>query len=83
MVGETQLPAGDCDIQVMRGNSNNVVVVLRSQGGRATAAVANRLSDGSQDTETSSIVLSRRGNDLHLSRILFNDGTGYQLVNAE
>ena len=33
MVGETQFPAGDCDVQVMRGNSNNVVVVLRSQGG--------------------------------------------------
>ena len=83
MVGETQFPAGDCDIQVMRGNSNNVVVVLRSQGGHATAAVASRLSDGSQDAESGSIVLNRRGNDLHLYRILFNDHTGYQLNNAE
>ena len=82
MVGETQLPAGDCDIQVMHGNSNNVVVVLRSQGGRATAAVASRLSDGSEDAE-GSIVLNRRGNELHVSRILFNDHTGYQLINAE
>jgi len=83
MVGETLLPAGDCDIQVMRGSSNNVVVVLRSQGGHATAAVASRFTDGSQDAETDSIVLNRRGNDLHLYRILFNDHTGYQLNNAE
>ncbi len=83
MVGETQLPAGDCDIQVMRGNSNNVVVVLRSQGGHAAAAVASRLWDGSQDSESGSIVLNRRGNDLHLYRILFSDHTGYQLNNAE
>src|SRR5436305_2057439 len=25
MVGETKLPAGDCDIQVMHGNSNNII----------------------------------------------------------
>lgn len=83
MVGETKLPAGDCDIQVMHGNSNNIIVILRSQGGPTTAAVASRLSDGSQDEETNSIVLNRRGNDLHVYRILLSDHTGYQLNNAE
>jgi hypothetical protein len=83
MVGETKLPAGNCDIQVMHGNSNNIIVVLRPQGGPATAAVASRLSDGSQDEESSSVVLNRRGNDLHLYRILLTDHTGYQLNNAE
>jgi hypothetical protein len=45
MVGKTKLPAGDCDIQVMHGNSNGIILVFRSRGGSTTAAVASRLSD--------------------------------------
>src|ERR1035437_9545457 len=40
IVGETKLPAGDCDIQVMRGTSDTIILVLRSQAGPYTAAVA-------------------------------------------
>ena len=84
LVGETKIPAGDCDIQVMHGNSNGIILVLRSQGGPTTAVVANRLTEGSQDAEgNASVVLNRHGNDLRLYRILLNDHTGYQLNNAE
>jgi hypothetical protein len=83
MVGETKLPAGDCDIQVMHGNSDGIILVLRPQGGSTTAALASRLSDGNQTDGGSSVVLNRRGDDLHLYRILLTDHTGYQLNNAE
>jgi hypothetical protein len=84
IVGETKLPAGDCDIQVMRGTSDTIILVLRSQAGPYTAAVASRLSEGNTDADGSpSVVLNRRGNDLHVYKILLNDSTGYQLNNAE
>ena len=84
IVGETKLPAGDCDIQVMHGSSDSIILVLRSQGGLSTLAVASRLSEDNTDSEASiRVVLNRRGNDLQLSRILFGDHTGYQLNNAE
>lgn len=84
IAGETKLPAGDCDIQVMRGSSDSIILVLRSQAGPYTAAVATRVSEGNTDAEEStSVVLNRRGNDFHVYRILFSDHTGYQLNNAE
>ena len=84
IVGETKLPAGDCDIQVMHGSSDSIILVLRSQAGPYTGAVASRLSEGNTDADGSpSVVLNRRGNDLHVYRILFGDHTGYQLNNAE
>jgi hypothetical protein len=83
-VGETRIPAGDCDIQVMHGSSDSIILVLRSRGGPTTAAVASRLSDGIEDADGgTSVVLNHRGNDLHLYRILLSDHTGYQLNNAE
>jgi hypothetical protein len=84
IVGETTLPAGDCDIQVMHGTSDSIILVLRSQAGPSTLAVVSRLSEGNTDAEGSpSVVLNRRGNDLHVYRILLNEHTGYQLNNAE
>jgi hypothetical protein len=83
-VGETKIPAGDCDIQVMHGSSDNIILVLRSENGPTTAALVSRLSEGNPDSEgRTSVVLSHRGNDLHLYQILLTDHTGYQLTNAE
>ena len=84
MVGETKLPAGDCDIQVMRGSSDSIVIVLRSQAGPYAAAVAIRLAETGSETEGSaSVVLNRHGNDLRVYRVLLGNHTGYQLNNAE
>src|ERR1039457_3625330 len=80
IVGDTKLPAGDCDIQVMRGSSDSIMLVLRMPGAPSVATVASHLSEGDTDAEASTgVILDRRGNDLHLSRILFTDHTGYQL----
>jgi hypothetical protein len=83
IVGEAKLPAGDCDIQVTRGSSDTIILVLRSQAGPSALAAVSRLSDGNTDADSSSVILNRRGNDLHLYRILFADHTGYQLNDLE
>src|SRR5664279_3215038 len=84
IVGETKLPAGDCDIQVMHSPSDSIILVLRSQAGPSTLAVATRLSEGNMDAEDSTgVVLNRRGNDLRLYRVLIANRNGYQLFNAE
>jgi hypothetical protein len=84
IVGETKLPAGDCDIQVMRSPGDSIILVLRSQAGPSTLAVASRLSEGNQDAEdTTGVVLNRHGDDFHLYRVLIANRTGYQLLNAE
>lgn len=81
-VGEAKLPAGNCDIQVLRGSSDSVVLVFRSEAGPYTTALAFHLSEGSLDAAGNPIVvLNRRGTDLQLSRILLGDRTGYQLNN--
>ena len=66
LVGETKLPAGTCDIQVIRGNTDNTILVFRSQGGAFAAAVASRISPSTTEDTPSSVLLNRRGADLHL-----------------
>ena len=69
MVGETKLPAGDCDIQLMHGSSEAPILVIRSKGGPSIAAVATRMNEGDTDAATKpSLVLNHRGNDLQLSQ---------------
>ena len=82
-VGEKEIPAGDCDIQVMHGSSDSILI-LRSQAGPSALAAVSRLSEGTTDAEgKTGVVLNRRGNDLQLYRVLLDNHTGYQLINAE
>jgi len=83
IVGETKLPAGNCDIQVVRGSSNNTIIVFRSESGVSTAAVANRVSPSDADGAASSVGLSRHGNDLHLYRVTLSDQIAYELNPVE
>jgi hypothetical protein len=83
MVGETKLPAGDCDIQVMRGSSDPIILVLRTPGGLTTMAVASHLYEGTESEGGPSVILNRHGDDLRVYRILFGDDTGYQLTNDQ
>ena len=83
MVGETKLPAGACDIQVVRGSSNNTVIIFRSESGISAAAVANRISASDTDSDATSIVLNRHGNDMHLYRVMLADHIGYELNQVE
>jgi hypothetical protein len=82
IVGETKLPAGACDIQVLRGSSDNTVIVFRSESGVTTAAVANRVSP--LDTSApASVGLSRHGNDYHLYRVTLSDQVAFELNPVE
>ncbi len=84
MVGETKVPAGDCDIQIMHGASDTTILVLRSQSGTSVAALASHIPDDQvPNGDNGSLILNRKGNDLQLSRVLFGDHVGYQLSNAE
>ena len=83
LVGEKEIPAGDCDIQVMHGSSDSILI-LRSQAGPSALAVVSRLSESITDAkEGTGVVLNRRGNDLHLYRVLLDNHTAYQLVSAD
>jgi hypothetical protein len=47
-------------------------------------AVVNRLSEDTTDSkESTGVVLNRHGNDLQLYRVLLDNHTVYQLLNAE
>ena len=84
VVGDTTIPAGDCDIEVMRSNSDAIVLVVRSQAGPYAGALASRLFDvGSDNSGNASVVLDRRGDTYYLNRVIMPDHTGYQLQAAE
>ena len=84
IVGETKLPAGNCDIQIMRGSSDSTLSSSARKAAATALAVVSRMSDANTDAAWStSVVLNRRGDDLHLYRVLLDDHTGYQLLNAE
>ncbi|HEY1340063.1 MAG TPA: hypothetical protein VGF59_21265 [Bryobacteraceae bacterium] len=78
--GNTKLPAGDYTIQVLRGSGDNVILVARSSGS-TVSLIANRISEPLSDTgDQVTLVMNRRGADLHLDRIVFPDRTGFQLA---
>jgi len=82
IVGQTKLPAGSCDIQVVRGSSNNTIIVFRAENGVSAAAVAARVSPSDTDG-ASSVALSRHGNDLHLYRVTLSEQVAYELNPVE
>jgi hypothetical protein len=82
IVGETPFPAGDCEIQALPASSDSNVLVVRSESGAHAAVLVNRTSGAHTDVPTPTVVLARRGEDLYLHRIIFPDGSGFQ-VNAQ
>ncbi len=83
LVGEKEIPAGNCDIQVMHSSSDNILI-LRSQAGPSALAVVSRLSESTTNAkESTGVVLNRRGNDLYLYRVLLDNHTSYQVISAE
>jgi hypothetical protein len=86
MAAGTTLPAGECTIQVLRGSSDNVVLVIRSKSGVTANVLVKRISDPLADTDgRTSVVLTRSStarNDsgYQLDRILLPDHTGFQVM---
>jgi len=83
IVGDTTMPAGDCEIQVMHSNSDAIVLVVRSQAGPYTSVLANHLFETGDKSGRASVVLDRNGNTYRLDRVLLPDNTGYQLQSAD
>jgi hypothetical protein len=75
------LPAGECTIQVLRGSSDAVTLVMRSQSGQVVSLLANRFNDRESDTNgRANLVLNRHGNEYQLDKIILPDHTGFQVV---
>ena len=75
------LPAGDCTIQVLRGSSDNVFLVIRSKSGVNANVLVNRISEPLADTDgRTSVVLTRSDSGYHLDRILLPDHTGFRVM---
>jgi len=84
MAGETLLPAGDCTIQMLDpANSDDSVLLIRSESGVQTTVLTNRLSasDGGSDNRAR-VTLSREGNTYRLDRVWLSDTEGFQLLEA-
>src|SRR6476660_5179084 len=81
LVGETQIPAGQCDIQVMRSNADSILLVVRPESGAAVSVLANHYDNSSAKVKgDANVILDKKGDNLHLSQILFPDNTGYQVT---
>jgi len=80
VVGDTKMPAGDCEIQVVRGGSDTLVLVVRSQAGPYTSVLATRLTDTTTEvSDHAVVVLDRVGDGYRLDRIVLPDHSGFQL----
>jgi hypothetical protein len=79
-VGETQLPAGDCDIRVMHSPSDGIVLMVHTKDGATVSVLANHVSDDSTKvTGEANVILERKGEGYRIDRILFPDHTGYEV----
>ena len=80
-VGETVLPAGDCKIQILRGSTNSLTLVLRAESGASARVLVNRLNETPGDAEARThVVLRHSGNDYRLEQVWLGDGTGFQIL---
>ena len=81
MASGTTLPAGECTIQILRGSSDNVILVIRSKSGVSANVLVNRISGPLADTDgRTSVVLTRSDSGYQLDRILLPDHTGFQVI---
>ncbi len=80
-VGETVLPAGDCKIQILRGSTNSITLVLRAESAASARVLVNRLNETPGDAEARThVVLRHSGNGYRLDQIWLEDGTGFQIL---
>ena len=79
VVGETQLPAGNVHIQVLRG-TGNTTLVFRAESGAAATAIVNRIIDEDPADAGARLVLKNTGGIVRLDRVMMGDHTGFQVI---
>src|SRR6266700_998234 len=64
VVNGTTIPAGDCNIQVLRGSSDNLVLAVRSQSGVAAQVLVNRMDEMElgNTVKDAQVILAHTGN---------------------
>jgi hypothetical protein len=81
-VGDATLPAGNVNIQIIRGSGDNVTLVFRAESGMTTTALVNRLYSD-ESGEGARLILKNNGTVTRLDRILMGDRTGFQLLTQD
>ena len=82
-VAGSLIPAGDCNIQVLRGSSANVVLKFQSEAPEQSAILVqvNRLSNSNVEVNGhASVVLSHNSKGYQLEQIVLADQTGFQVI---
>jgi hypothetical protein len=82
-VGDATLPAGNVNIQILRGSGDNVTLVFRAESGVITTALVNRIYTADDTGEGARLVLKNNGAISRLDRILMGDRTGFQLLSQD
>jgi hypothetical protein len=80
IVGGVEMPPGDCTIQALTNNSNNVVLTVRSKSGQQSNILVNRLAPATPSH--SGIVMSFQGGRYVLDQIWLNEFEGFQVLHS-
>src|SRR5262245_6822757 len=82
VAGEATLPAGDCNIQIVRSSGSNITLIFRAASGVNGTALVNRIYQADEAPASGvSVILQHSGNTHYLDRIVMQDGTGFQVIN--
>jgi hypothetical protein len=82
-VGSVTIPAGDCSIEVLRGEIDDRVLEFRPQSGPAVFILTDRVNEPVGEGYTAGstqVVLVRHGGDYRFERLLMPNHTGFEVV---
>ena len=82
VVGETTLPAGNVNIQVLHG-TNNSILTARSESGVAAALVVNHVNNFSGKETRTNVVLAHHDGQYKLEGVWFDDHTGFAVLGVQ
>jgi hypothetical protein len=80
VIGETAMPAGNVNIQVLRGTSSTTLVLFRAESGVIATAVVSRIVDQDITEAGARLVFKNTGATVKLDRVLMGGHTGFQLA---
>jgi len=83
--GGATIAAGECSIQVLRGATDNLILVLRPETGSTVFVRANRLNERinyAQVGTSAEVILSRHGGNYRFERILMPDHSGFEVMGS-
>ena len=81
MVGETSIPAGDCTIQVLNGNSDTLALLVRSAAGMQTTVMINHINPIDARTHNAAnVTLKSHDGRFWLDTVWISGDQGFQVL---